>query len=148
MPDVISDNNDRTWLYVLDFFDHRNLDIFTALPIQDETPLAVEGCVRTFYDNYYSKNYRIHAMKRKGINEVWFGVESGNRELRDDYGKLSFTNDELLEVMDELHKNDIKVAWYLVYGENDTRETILETNKLVQGGQPALTWMSLLKKAS
>ncbi len=147
LPAEIGKSTLRTWLYVLDFFDHRNLDIFKALPDQDKTPLAVEGCVRTFYDNYFA-NYRIHALKRKGVDEIWFGVESGDRSLRDGYGKLKFTNDELLEVMNELRENGIKVAWYLVYGDNDTRETLLETNKLVQRGKPDLTWMSLLKKAS
>ncbi len=147
LPNVIGMHSNKTWLYVLDFFDHRNLDIFRALPEQQETPLAIEGCVRTCYDNYL-KVYRIHALKRKGVAEIWFGVESGNSELRDSYGKLPFTNDELLEVMEELRKNDIRVSWYLVYGEQDTRETLLDTNRLVRDGEPSLTWMSLLEKAA
>ena len=131
----------KTWLFVLDFFDDMNFDIFEALAEQKETPLTVEGCVATFYKNYMDK---IHEMQSKGIVEVWFGVESGSQKLRESYTKPFFTNDQLIKISDELHRHKIRMKWYLTHGPEDTRDTTRETNELVRRCNPTLTWFSLL----
>ena len=52
---ILSLTGKKTWLYVLDFFDNMNVDIFEAMPEQSDTPIVIEGCVRTMYQNYKEK---------------------------------------------------------------------------------------------
>jgi len=131
----------RTWLYVLDFFDDIHFDIFEALEYQDQTPLIIEGCVASFYKNYMDK---VDELKCMGISEIWFGVESASERLRKSYQKPAFTNTQLMEIMSLLKVYDIQTWWYLVYGPEDTGDTIRETNEMVRKCNPDGTWFSML----
>jgi hypothetical protein len=137
----------KCWLFVLDFFDERNTDIFKTLKYQNKIELTIEGCVRTFYKNYVAKNL-VHELRKKGITEIWLGVESGSEVLRNSYTKPHFTNEQLRECCFHLKKEGIKICWYMVHSEEDTRDTIIETNNLVRECNPDLVWYSLLLHAS
>jgi radical SAM superfamily enzyme YgiQ (UPF0313 family) len=136
--------NKKTWLFVLDFFDDSNIDIFNALPNQNETPLTIEGCVALFYKNYINK---IEELYKKGIREIWFGVESANEKLRDSYSKPKFTNEQLREICQKLRAGSINYSWYLVHGPEDTTKTFEETNELTRELSPSLVWYSQLNYA-
>jgi hypothetical protein len=133
--------NTKTWLFVLDFFEDCNTDIFEVLQYQNETPLTIEGCVAFFYKNYIDK---IEELYKKGIREVWFGVESANEKLRDSYNKPKFSNDQLKEICQKLKAVGINYSWYLVHGPEDSSKTYEETNILTRELMPQLVWYSQL----
>lgn len=140
---ILAAKGRKTWLFVLDFFDSMNLDIFEALPLQNFTPLTVEGCVQTFVKNYLNQN-RILDLANKGVKDIWFGVESASPALRDEYQKPSFTNMELADSMRALNNYGIAVHWYLVHGPRDTQRTVLDTNELMRALEPSGVWYSKL----
>ena len=136
--------NRKTWVFVLDFFEDVNVDVFEALPYQNTTPLTVEGCVHFFYKDYLDK---IDELYKKGIREVWLGVESANADLRDSYNKPSFTNEQLKEICRKLRAGGIGYSWYLVHGPEDTPKTYEQTNELTRELMPDLVWYSQLNYA-
>lgn len=142
LPQVLSElKGKNVWLFCLDFFDERNFDIWSALPDQDETLITVEGCVRSFWRNYES---HIFLLTQKNIKEVWFGVESANRELRKSYNKPDFENFQLEIICRKLKAAGIKYNFYMVTGPEDNRETVRENNELIRKCGPEIAWYSLL----
>lgn len=139
--DIARISDKKVWLYVLDFFDEMNSDIFESIK-ENNNYLTVEGCVASFYKNYLDK---IQELKNKGIKEVWFGVESGNENLRNSYNKPYFNNEQLHQITHMLKDNGIKVCWYLVQGPEDTVDSVLDTNKLIDFCKPDTVWFSLLR---
>lgn len=75
-------------------------------------------------------------LKKAGIQEVWLGVESGSRELRNEYNKPPFTNRQLETVTAGLKQTGIACCWYLVVGTEDTELTIRQTVDLVKEAKP------------
>jgi hypothetical protein len=141
--DVIAQQTEATWLFVLDFFESRNLDIFEAMGKQYKVPLTVEGCVRTFHQNYLDK---VWDLKEKGVKEIWFGVESSSEELRNSYTKPHFTNEQLAEIMKRLKQADIDVCWYMTFGPEDTWQTVHDNNCFIDELKPKKAWYSCLVK--
>ncbi|MBU2028467.1 hypothetical protein KJ761_01075 [Patescibacteria group bacterium] len=76
-------------------------------------------------------------IRQAGIQEIWLGVESANRELRDKYSKPPFDNAELEEIMLKLQTVGITGCYYLIVSTDDTHETILETVDFVRRTKPA-----------
>ena len=86
-------------------------------------------------------------LSRKGIKEVWLGVESGNKSLRDKYTKPSFTNKEIVEITEQGRKNNVNICWFLVDGDEDTDKTRLETYQLMKEAQPFRFHIGELQRA-
>lgn len=144
LSDVIVEQKGKpTWLFVLDFFDSINYDIFAAMSNQRKTPLTLEGCVRTFYHNYLAK---IPELVAKGVTEIWLGVESSSEKLRNSYKKPPFTNEQLAEIMAKLQTAGIDVCWYMTTGPEDTWTTMHNNNVLIDELKPKKAWYSLLVK--
>jgi len=140
---VIAQQTDPTWLFVLDFFDDMNIDIYKSLSHQDKVPLTLEGCVRTFYKNYMDE---IPQLASIGVKEIWFGVESASEHLRNSYTKPHFTNNQLSEIMSKLKSSGIEVCWYMTFGPEDTWQTVHDNNCLIEELKPKKAWYSCLVK--
>lgn len=121
------------FLYTPDMFSDYYLEnCYKLLPDQPKAYISVNACVRTLID---SKVSFVEVFK-KGIKEIWLGVESGNRILRDRYSKLPFTNEELIKVTKEAKDAGISICWYLVDGVVDNISTRLETYTLIKEANP------------
>lgn len=142
LPQVLRELKGKdVFLFCLDFFDERNLDIFEALPYQKETKLAVDSCVASLWKNWDKVKNELVA---KNICEVWLGVESANVGLRTSYKKPYFNNSQLKLLCDRLRELGIKYNFYMVTGPEDTKETLRENNELIRECQPEIAWYSLL----
>ena len=122
------------FLYTPDMFQEFYLkECFWQLPDQAErTYLAVNAGVRSFIDS----GIGFGELTRRGIREMWVGVESGSPVLRERYGKPAFTNDEVFWLTDEGRKNGVNVCWFLVDGVLDTDASKLETYNLMRRCEP------------
>jgi len=88
-----------------------------------------------YFVNQEEKNCSL--IRRAGIQEIWLGVESANRELRDKYFKPAFDNADLEKAMLKLQVAGIAGCYYLIASTDDTHETILETVDFVRKTKPA-----------
>ncbi len=122
------------FIYTPDMFSDLYFDaIFKKLPEQsDRTYIAINACVKTFID----RKVGWEALRNKGIKEVWFGVESGARRLRDLYNKLPFTNGEIIGITLAAKDAGVNVCWFLVDGHEDNGDTRLQTFNLIKEGNP------------
>ncbi len=75
-------------------------------------------------------------LKKAGIQEVWLGVESASRELRNEYNKPPFTNRQLETATAGLKQAGIACCWYLVVSTEDAEQTIRQTVDLVKKARP------------
>lgn len=73
---------------------------------------------------------------KSGIREIWLGLESANRELRNKYSKQPFHNEHLLETIKKLQRVGIRHCFYLVVSLEDTDDTIRETIAFVRETKP------------
>ncbi len=103
--------------------------------------LRIETTVYSLIDK---KSDFYQLLKDAGIKEVWLGVESGNRKLRDKYNKPSFTNKQLKQITQNLHKEEIFCCWYLIVGFEDTDKTAIETADLIKKVEPDRIFLSQL----
>lgn len=93
--------------------------------------LRIETSVESILPPNY---YRV--MRQAGVREIWLGVESGSRKLRDKYKKPSFENADLIKITRYLRKKGVQVGWYLVVGYEDSNESIDATERLIREAQP------------
>lgn len=77
-----------------------------------------------------------HFLREAGIQEVWLGVESGSKKLRDKYNKPPFTNQQLEKITHRMQKQDLFCCWYLVVGFEDSGYTIRKTVDLIKKVKP------------
>ncbi|OGI16969.1 MAG: hypothetical protein A3J63_00995 [Candidatus Moranbacteria bacterium RIFCSPHIGHO2_02_FULL_40_12b] len=75
-------------------------------------------------------------IRMSGIQEIWMGLESANRELRDKYSKPPFQNEHLLKIVKHLRQADIRCCSYLVVSSDDTDDTIAETVDFIKEMKP------------
>jgi radical SAM superfamily enzyme YgiQ (UPF0313 family) len=88
-----------------------------------------------YFVNQEEKNSSL--IRQAGIQEIWLGVESANRELRDKYSKPLFDNADLEATMLKLQTAGIAGCYYLIVSSDDTDETIRETVDFVYKTKPA-----------
>lgn len=70
----------------------------------------------------------IQLMKQAGIKVVNLGIESPNTNILEQSGRKAFNNDKVKLLIDELHRNNIKVqAFYIIGLLDDTDESVLKT---------------------
>lgn len=140
--DEATKDRNGIFLYTPDMFSTFYWEEFlTKLPVRhDDAKIAVNGCVRTFSDKVSDWKF----LKERGITEIWFGVESGNRALRDRYNKPQFENWEVVNVTGQGRLHGINICWFLVTGEVDTPETKLETWNLVCKAEPYRIYVGAL----
>ncbi len=121
------------FLYTPDMFSSYYLkNCFRLMLDKPQAYISINACVRTLIDSGVS----FAEIRSKGIQEIWLGVESGSKGLRDRYNKLPFTNDELEQITRQADKAGVHVCWYLVDGEIDTVETRMETYALIKNAGP------------
>jgi radical SAM superfamily enzyme len=122
------------FLYTPDLFSNIYYDkLFQKMPCRNgNTYIAVNACVNSLVE----KQVDFKEIKSKGIFEIWLGVESASKEIRNKYNKPNFTNDDLLRITKQAKEHNINVCWYLVDGKEDTDETKLETFNLIKKGSP------------
>lgn len=120
------------FLYVPDMFNDLYFNhILAKLPDNPKAKIAINGCVKTFKEKADWEE-----LKRKGIYEVWLGVESGSKKLRKIYNKLPFSNKDIAKITEKGRSIGVNICWFLVDGEEDTQETRLETYTLLREAQP------------
>lgn len=143
--DEATKNRKDIFLYVPDMFsDFYFEEFFLKLPPRDkDTYIAVNACIPTFLKNVGS-NWEL--LTNRGVKEVWFGVESGNKDLRKSYNKLPFENSDVIRITDEGREAGVNVCWFLVDGDEDTDQSRLDTYALLKKAQPFRTHIGELKK--
>lgn len=120
------------FLYTPDMFEEFYFNnVLMKLPKNHGVYLCVNGCVSSFL-----KRAKWPELYSRGIREIWFGVESGNPELRNLYNKPEFDNEDLIAITEKGRDIGINVCWFLVDGIEDTAETRLETYHLMVRAQP------------
>ena len=121
------------FLYTPDMFSDAYFDrCFKTLQNRNgNTYIAINASVRNLTDKgNWSEIYA------KGIREIWIGVESASKCLRDKYFKIPFTNNEVREITKQGQKAGINICWFLVDGVEDTIETRLETYQMIKDCDP------------
>lgn len=120
------------FLYVPDMFSDLYFEnVLSKLPDNPDAKIAINGCTKTFIDKVNWED-----LKRKGIYEIWLGVESGNKHLRDIYNKPKFHNSDLVTITEKGRETNINICWFLTDGSEDTDSTRLETYNLLVEAQP------------
>ena len=94
--------------------------------------VAINAGVRSFID----RNINPKELIDHGIREIWFGVESGSKLMREKYGKPNFTNSEVIKLTEYIQSFGIHVCWYLLDSKDDTDFSRLATYELVRVAQP------------
>jgi radical SAM superfamily enzyme YgiQ (UPF0313 family) len=89
--------------------------------------LSVQAIPRDLIDFLKEGVVTPEIIRESGIREIWLGLESANRDLRNKYWKPPFQNDDLLEMLKQLRGAGINYCFYLVVSLEDTDETINET---------------------
>jgi len=124
----------KIFLYTPNFFDPcsgiDHLTILQEIAEKNLQPyLRIEATVNSlirkspdFYKSLY--NY--------GVREIWMGVESASDELRNKYGKPTFSNYDLEMITGLMQRQGIICCWYLVVGIDDTDDSIEMTVDLVK----------------
>ena len=129
------------FLYTPDMFSKFYMEnCFQLLPPKPLAYISINACVRTLVDS----NILLEDIRFKGIREIWLGVESGDRSLRDKYNKLPFTNEELSQLTRKADMSGIHVCWYLVDGKEDTIETKITTYELIKTANPFRVYLGEL----
>ena len=129
--DTLTEQNKSIFLYVPDLFGEIYFKIlFKKLPNRNSnTYIATNGSVNSL------KNIDFLTIKNKGIHEIWIGVESASKEIRDKYNKPEFSNNDILYITNKGKKHEINICWYLVDGI-DNEKSRLETYNLIKKGNP------------
>ncbi|KKK56716.1 hypothetical protein LCGC14_3061740, partial [marine sediment metagenome] len=132
--DSAGQNRKSTFLYTPDMFSKTYFRAcFLKMPDREgSVSIAINAGVRTLVDSGCDWT----EIRKKGITEVWLGVESATKALRDKYCKPDFTNAEVVKLTREGREAGIDVCWYLVDGLEDTDETRLATLQLIKDGDP------------
>jgi len=131
------------FLYTPDMFSETYLEgILAKLPERNgSTYIAINASVRNLVDRVdWAEVYK------KGIREIWMGVESASLDLRNKYHKIPFTNEEVLKVTKEGEETGINICWFLVDGAEDTTETRLQTYQMIKEADPYRTHIGNLQK--
>jgi len=131
--DLATKENKTIFLYVPDTFsDFYFENFYKLLPNRNgKTYIAVNAGVRTLADK--GNWQEIH---KKGIREIWIGVESADSSLREKYHKPPFTNAEVAEITKTGQKAGVNICWFLVDGVEDSPETRNETWKFIKDCDP------------
>lgn len=125
---------EKVFLYTPDMFSEYYYPLYQKLRLfgADEKPaippyISINASVRNFID----RNIEMRDLLEKGIKEVWLGVESGSRRVRDAYNKPPFTNEEVMQItlLGQLH--GVNICWYLLDSKEDDLESRLETYHLI-----------------
>jgi radical SAM superfamily enzyme YgiQ (UPF0313 family) len=120
------------FLYTPDMFNEFYFEhILSKLPNDQSVYLCINACVNSFL-----KRANWQDLYSVGIREIWFGVESGSRQLRDLYNKPKFSNQDIIEITEKGRDLGINCCWFLVDGVEDTNDTRLETYNLLKKAQP------------
>lgn len=122
------------FLYTPDLFSDFYFDrLFKKLPDRNgNTYIAVNAGVRTLID----RKIDFKTIYDKGIKEIWIGVESASKDIRDKYSKPEFTNEEVIFLTQNAKLSGINICWYLVDGKEDNNKTKAETFMLIKRGNP------------
>jgi hypothetical protein len=122
------------FLYTPDMFSDLYFKVlFKKLPSRNgNTYIAINAGVSTLKNHINNMN----EIKKKGILEVWIGVESASKEIRDKYSKPDFNNEDVIAITKEGKRLGINVCWYLVDGKEDTEVSRLATYNLIKEGNP------------
>ncbi len=81
-------------------------------------------------------NDTLDLLNQSGVREIWMGVESARRKLRDLYYKPPFENSDLVRITRNLRRRGILCGWYLVVGYRDTDKSIRMTENLIREAEP------------
>jgi hypothetical protein len=122
------------FLYTPDMFSDLYFEaLFNKLPSRNgNTYIAINAGVSTLKNHINSMS----KIKDKGIREVWIGVESASKEIRDKYCKPEFDNEDVIAITKEGKRIGINICWYLVDGKEDTETSRLATYNLILEGNP------------
>jgi hypothetical protein len=125
----------EVFLYTPDLFsDHYYESIYQHLPCYEGGfgYIAVNAGVRSFIDRKIDPKELID----HGIREIWFGVESGSKFMREKYGKPNFTNAEVAFITKELQRFGIHACWYLLDSKDDSEFSRLAAYELIRECEP------------
>jgi len=119
---------DKKWLY--EFLSRYRVEI--GIPFF--------GLVRAnIVTDEFAKN-----LKDAGCVKVFFGIESGNEEIRNHILRKNVTNKQIYRAAQLLHKYKIKFRSYNILGlPGETMETAMETVKINVDIKPGFPWCSL-----
>ena len=81
-------------------------------------------------------DYTLNLLCQSGVQEIWMGVESALRKLRNLYYKPPFQNKSLIQITRKLRSKGILCGWYLVVGYRDTEKSIQITETLIREAEP------------
>lgn len=81
-------------------------------------------------------DYIFNLLSQSGVQEIWMGVESALRKLRNLYYKPPFQNRSLIQITRKLQSKGILCGWYLVVGYLDTDKSIQITENLIREAEP------------
>jgi len=138
-------NGRSVFLYTPDMFNRFYLEaVLRKLPDNPAAYIAVNACVHSFI----KANMPFDELRKKGIKEIWFGIESGSQELRNRYSKPYFTNNDVLRITNLGRDAGVNICWFMVDGFEDTPQTRLETFNLMVEAQPFRFHFSPLLKAA
>lgn len=135
----------EVFLYTPDMFNkfYRDAVLKKLLP-NPNAYIAVNACVHSFIES----GWDFESLKSLGIKEIWFGVESGSKKLRDKYNKPNFDNSNIERLTVLGRDAGVNICWFLVDGDLDTDGTRLETFTLLKEAQPFRFHFSPLRKAA
>jgi len=128
----LTNRGKSVFLYVPDLFsDLYAKRIFKRLPNRNgNTYIATNASVNSL------RNVDFAEIKARGIFEIWIGIESASKEIRDKYNKPEFENEEVIRITQKARDYHINICWYLVDGDEDSEKSKLETYELIKQGNP------------
>lgn len=108
--------------------------LFTNLEERSFGYIGINASVVTLKQRL-AEGLKMSDIVKKGIKEIWLGIESGSLAVRKDFNKPHFTNEDVIEITHLGTEYGINMCWYLIdTPDNPTAEK--ETYKLIVKGKP------------
>lgn len=127
----------------------------------DDVFILKRNWINKFLDEYQKRDYNIpfwclvradlldeelvKKLKLSGCKAVWFGLESGNREIRQKILKKDLTDEHIINAAELLRKYNIKFRVYCMIGiPGETVENAFETIEMNIKMKTPYPWCSIL----
>ena len=83
----------------------------------------------------------LYAMRKAGCEQIWFGVESGNKKIRWAMEKF-ITTESIINAFEWAHEAGLKTRAYMIIGgPGESYDTIKESEELMEKIKPtAISW--------